>query len=220
MSTCVVTGANRGIGIEFCRQLQSRGDEVIAVCRRPSEALAALGVRLEPGIDVTSDDSTAELRHRLAGVHIDLLINNAGILKRQSLDDMDFDSMRAQFDVNALGPLRVTTALLDNLQQGAKIAIITSLMGSMADNSSGSHYGYRMSKAAVNMAGVSLARDLADRGVAVGLLHPGYVQTDMTGGQGNLTAEESVRGLLERIDALDLETSGGFWHASGQQLPW
>jgi NAD(P)-dependent dehydrogenase (short-subunit alcohol dehydrogenase family) len=220
MTTVLVTGANRGIGLELCRQLKARGDEVLAACRESSPELEGLGVQVLAGVDVASDDAVRSLASRLGKKHIDLLLHNAGMLGRGGLDDLDLDDVRRQFEVNALGPLRVTRALLANLGRGAKIAIVTSLMGSIADNGSGGFYGYRMSKAAVNMAGVSLARDLAGRGIAVALLHPGMVRTRMTGGAGNWDAPDAVRGLLARIDALTVETSGHFWHAKGQELPW
>jgi NAD(P)-dependent dehydrogenase (short-subunit alcohol dehydrogenase family) len=111
-------------------------------------------------------------------------------------------------------------ALLPCLERGAKVALITSRMGSIADNGSGGAYGYRMSKAALNAAGMSLARDLASRGIAVVLLHPGYVKTEMTGGSGNVSAEKSASQLIGRIEALDLAHSGSFWHANGETLPW
>lgn len=221
MATYLVTGTNRGIGYEYCRQLQGRGDRVIAVCRSASEELKQLGVRLEEGIDITSDDSVASLRDRLDDTPIDVLINNAGIIKRVTLKDLDFESIREQFEVNALGPLRVSHALLPLLGAGSKIVLMTSRMGSIADNTSGSSYGYRMSKVALSMAGKSLAHDLKPRGIAVAILHPGLVQTRMT----NFTAsgimpEESVKGLLKRIDELTLENTGTFWHANGEVLPW
>ena len=150
---------------------------------------------------------------------IDILINNAGILSRGSLDDLDTAGILRQFETNALGPLRVTRALLSKLRRGAKIAIITSRMGSIADNTSGGYYGYRMSKAAVNIAGVSLAHDLRDREIAIALLHPGMVATEMTGSQG-IPPAQAVQGLIARIDELTLDTSGGFWHANGEPLPW
>jgi NAD(P)-dependent dehydrogenase (short-subunit alcohol dehydrogenase family) len=220
MSTAVVTGANRGIGLELCRQLAARKDTVVAVCREPSPELEALGVRVESGIDVADPKAIAELARRLAGTRIDLLINNAGILRHEGLESMDFDSIRQQLEVNALGPLRVTTALLPLLAAGAKIALVTSRMGSIADNSSGGSYGYRMSKAALNAAGVSLARDLAGRGASVVILHPGFVKTDMTRGHGNVTPAESAAGLLARIDELTVEQSGRFLHMNGEELPW
>jgi len=219
VSRYLVTGANRGIGLELCRQLQARGDEVIATCRRSSSELDGLGVRVEPGVDVGNDESVTKLAGRLEGLKLDVLVNNAGILERVGLDRLDIESIRRQFEINSLGPLRLTRALLGNLGPGSRIAIVTSLMGSMGDNTSGGSYGYRMSKAAVNAAGVSLARDLRPRKIAVAILHPGMVSTEMTGGSG-IPAEQSARGLLERIDGLTLENSGTFWHADGRELPW
>ena len=218
--TALVTGANRGIGLELCRILASRGDQVIAACRGVSNELTSLGVQIEEGVDVSSEESVAHLVRRLGGRPIDLLLNNAGILSRESLSDMDFGAIRWQLEVNALGPLRVTHALLSQMGPGAKVGIVTSRMGSIADNTSGSRYGYRMSKAAVNMAGVSLAHDLRERGIAVALLHPGYVQTGMTGGRGHVLPAEAAQGLLARMDDLSMESTGGFWHANGDVLPW
>jgi NAD(P)-dependent dehydrogenase (short-subunit alcohol dehydrogenase family) len=221
MATYLVTGANRGIGYEYCRQLQAQGNRVIAVCRTASEELKQLGVQVYEGIDITSDASVADLKTRLGDTAIDVLINNAGVLKRVTLEDLDFDSIREQFEINALGPLRVTHALLPNLKSGSKIVIMTSRMGSIGDNTSGSSYGYRMSKVALSMAGKSLAHDLKPRGISVAILHPGLVQTRMTGfTTGGITPEESVKNLLQRIEALTLENTGTFWHANGEVLPW
>ena len=219
MARILVTGASRGIGLELCKQLAARGDEVIAACRSSNEALAALEVSVIEGIDVTR----AESMDQLAGAvdrPLDTLVLNAGILVRETIDSLDFDMMRAQFEVNAMGPLRVVQALRSRLHDGAKVAIITSRMGSIADNTSGRMYGYRMSKAAVNIAGVSLAHDLLEQGVSVQLLHPGSVRTDMTGGHGMVEADFSVRGLIERIDAMSMQNTGTFWHAQGETLPW
>ena len=219
MPLYLITGANRGIGLELTRQLVARGESVIATCRHGSPELAALEVRVEDGVDVADDDSVAALAARMGNQPIDVLINNAGILQSGGLDSLNVDSIRRQFEVNSLGPLRVTRALLENLRPGSRVAILTSLMGSMGDNGSGGSYGYRMSKAAVNAAGVSLAHDLRSREIAVAILHPGWVSTEMTGGSG-MPAAESVRGLVERIDQLTLENSGTFWHADGRVLPW
>jgi NAD(P)-dependent dehydrogenase (short-subunit alcohol dehydrogenase family) len=220
MATILVTGANRGIGMELCAQIKARGDDVIAVCRQSTPALDALGVRVEPGVDVSDGAAVAALAQHLKGVTIDVLINNAGIMRVETLENLDFDAVATQVAVNATGPLRVTKALLANLGKGAKVAIITSRMGSIADNGSGGYYGYRMSKAAVNAAGVSLARDLKARGVAVLLAHPGMVATEMTGRHG-ISPEEAARGVLARIDALTLESTGRFVHAgTGEDLPW
>ena len=219
MNTHLITGANRGIGLEFCRQLAARGDEVVAACRESTPELDALGLRVETGVDVADAASVADLARRLDGIGLGLLVANAGILERIGLDALDFDSIRRQFEVNAIGTLRVVEALLGNLGKGSKIGIVTSLMGSMGDNDSGGHYGYRMSKAALNAAGVSLALDLRPRGIPVAILHPGLVNTRMTGHIG-ISTEESVQGLLARIDGLNLENSGTFWHSDGRVLPW
>jgi len=218
--TALVTGANRGIGLALCRRLKEGGREVIAICRKSSPALDALGVRVEPGVDVTSDEAVAGLARRLEGVALDELICNAGILREDGLDDRAYDDIRAQMEVNAIGPLRVVAALRRNVRRGGKIALITSRMGSIGDNGSGGYYGYRMSKAALNAAGMSLARDLASSGIAVAILHPGFVRTDMTEGSGNIDPDDAAAQLVDRVDALSLETTGTFWHANGQVLPW
>jgi NAD(P)-dependent dehydrogenase (short-subunit alcohol dehydrogenase family) len=221
MATVLITGANRGIGLEYCRQLQARGDTVVAVCRTPSPELEGLGVRIEAGVDLTEAAAIADLVGRLGSLALDGLILNAGLLERTTLADLDVDSLRRQFEVNAIAPLRLTRALLGQLPSGAKVILMTSRMGSIDDNCSGGAYGYRMSKVALNMAGKSLAIDLRPRGIAVALLHPGLVRTRMTGfSDQGISTEDSVHGLLARIDALTLETSGSFWHANGQVLPW
>jgi NAD(P)-dependent dehydrogenase (short-subunit alcohol dehydrogenase family) len=228
MATSVVTGSNRGIGLALCRELRARGDTVVGVCRASSPELAQLGVRVETGVDVTDDAALAAAAGRLRadGVRIDLLVLNAGVLEPDTavgderVTKLDFAAVERQLAVNALGPLRVVRALLDLLAPNAKTAILTSLMGSSGDNGSGGMYGYRMSKAAVNIAGVSLARDLRGRGIAVALLHPGFVNTDMTRGRGNVDPADAARGLVARIDELTLATSGRFWHANGKELPW
>lgn len=220
MPTALITGANRGIGLQFARQLHARGDLVVAACRKPSPELEALDVRIEAGVDVTDSASLEALSGRLGELQLDLLIANAGILERNALDALDFESIRRQFEVNAMGPLRTVYALRGNLAEGAKIGIVTSRMGSIADNDSGGSYGYRMSKAAVNAAGKSLALDLRGDGIAVALLHPGWVRTDMTRGSGLIDADASAAGLIARLDELSLETTGGFWHQNGERLPW
>ena len=221
MQTVLVTGANRGIGLEYCRQLQQRGDQVIAVCRSSSAELDALGVRVEAGLDLSRDANISTLVRRLDGVPLDVVILNAGILEATLLDDLDGESIRRQFEVNALAPLRLAQALLPQLHAGSKLALMTSRMGSIDDNTSGGSYGYRMSKVALNMAGKSLAVDLHPRGIAVAILHPGLVRTRMVNfNPQGIAPEEAVRGLLARIDALTLESSGTFWHANGEVLPW
>jgi NAD(P)-dependent dehydrogenase (short-subunit alcohol dehydrogenase family) len=232
MATWVITGAARGIGLAMVRALRARGDSVVAACRRGTPELAGSGARVVEDIDVAHDAGASRLASALAGASIDVLVHNAGIARPAGLGELDLAHMREEYEVNALGPLRVTRALLPGLGAGAKIAVITSRAGSIGDNASGGLYGYRMSKAAVNMAGVSLARDLAPRGIAVLLLHPGMVSTDMLATAfGGLTeamranplvfeADEIAPQLLARIDELTLETSGRFLHRDGQLLPW
>ncbi len=222
MKTALVTGANRGIGLELVRQLKAKGFDLIAVCRESSAELDAESVRVESGIDVTSREDLAQLKGRLGETRLDLLVNNAGLLRSSSLAGIEdeLDDWRAQFEVNSLAPIRVTSALGDNLASGSKVIVITSRMGSIADNTSGGHMAYRMSKAAVNAATVSLAHELKDRGIAVGLLHPGYVRTGMTGNTGHIDPDEAAAGLIERIEELSLDDSGSFHHANGEALPW
>lgn len=219
MPTAIVTGADRGIGFALATALHRRGTAVIAGCLSANDDLEQRGVRVKR-LDIASADSVADFADRLRGTPVDLLINNAGIARRSTLDNLDEDNILAQFRVNALGTLRTTASLRSHLRDGAKVGIVTSRMGSMADNSSGGAYGYRMSKAAVNAAGVSLARDLAPRNIAVALLHPGFVRTAMSDGKGTLGPDEAAAGLLARLDALTMETTGRFVHANGDILPW
>ena len=219
MATVLITGCNRGIGLQLAAQLHARGDSVIGVCRNASEELSKLGIRVISGIDVSDGASINELMAELNDEKIDVLINNAGILMRDEFGAIDYDDMLAQYKVNTLGPLRVTEALRDNLDEGSKVAIVSSRVGSIDDNSSGNYYGYRASKTAVNQIGTNLMHELKPRGIAVAILHPGLVATEMTGGQG-ITPEESAKGLIQRIDDLTIDTTGGFWHAEGYRLPW
>ena len=221
MATVLVTGANRGIGLEYCRQLSVRGDDVIAVCREAGPELESLGIRIEAGIELTDSSAIDELMSRLLHQSLDGAILNAGILHSTGLNDLDADAIRQQFEVNALAPLRLASVLTRHLSSGSWIALMTSRMGSIADNTSGGSYGYRMSKAALNMAGRSLAVDLKPKGIAVAILHPGLVATRMINFNPNgISPQQSVEGLLNRIDALTLETSGSFCHANGEELPW
>lgn len=223
MASVLVTGANRGIGLALVRRLVARGDVVHAVVRQTSPELLALPAKVHEGIELTDPAALARLDRALGSSRLDRLLLNAGVLARETLDD--FDTVAAQraveqFVVNALAPLQLVARLRPRLQPGAKIGLVTSRMGSIADNGSGGYYGYRMSKAALNAAGMSLAQDLRSAGIAVFLLHPGFVRTDMTGGAGERSPDEAAAGLLQRVDSLGLEQSGSFWHADGTPLPW
>ena len=220
MDVVVITGGNRGIGLELCRQLAARGETVVAVVRKSSSALEEVGIEVIEGVDVTDAAAATRIANHLKERKIKLLINNAGVMANTTLEAMDAQAVRHQFEVNALAPLQLTIGLLPKFANPAKVGLITSRMGSIADNTSGSVYGYRMSKAALNAAGKSLAHDLAPKGVAVAILHPGWVKTEMTGHTGLVGPQESARLLLERIDNLDATNSGTFWHANGEILPW
>jgi NAD(P)-dependent dehydrogenase (short-subunit alcohol dehydrogenase family) len=218
--TVVITGANRGIGLELAREYLRRDCEVIGLCRQSSPELDGSEVRVIDGVDVTDPASVQKAAKILRGVTIHILINNAGIFEDDALGKLDYIEIQRQLEVNALGPLRMTEALLSQLDKGSKIALITSRMGSIGDNGSGGYYGYRMSKAALNAAGMSLARDLRARGIAVAILHPGFVQTRMVDFAGDISPETSAKRLAQRIDELNLKTSGNFRHSNGESLPW
>ncbi len=221
----VITGSNRGIGLEFVRHFLKRGDTVHALCRSSSAELDALAkssreLNVLHGVDVSSPDASHRVLDHLGNETIDILVQNAGILEREPKLAPSIESIRDQLEVNAIGPVLLTVALLPRLRAGSKVTFVTSRMGSIGDNASGGYYGYRMSKAALNAGAVSLARDFAPLGIAVGIVHPGYVQTSMTGGHGDIDAATAAKQIIERIDQLDMGRSGKFFHANGAELPW
>lgn len=226
----LITGANRGLGLEFTRQLIARGDQVIAACRNPNKAdeltqLADSSEHLEAvhALDITDPDSVAALAKSLENDNVDVLINNAGRLSRGgSPNDFDFDEIQGDFAINAIGTLRVIEAAMPALRRGKgkKIVNISSKMGSIGDNSGGGSYAYRMSKAALNIATRSLAIDLRPEGFIAFVVHPGWVQTDMGGPNGLITPETSISNLIERIDKADMNDSGQFIEWNGNRIPW
>ncbi len=222
--TVLITGANRGIGLEFARQLDSLGYTVIGTARKPEGAteLKELEVRVEP-LDVTDAASVAQLAESIGNLQIDILINNAGFFDRshRTLDEVDFDVMARTLDVNALGPLRVARALLPNLRTSPqkKIVNISSQMGSITNNG-GSYYSYRTSKAALNQLTVTLARELEDEDFTCVVMHPGWVRTDMGGASASLSPEESVAGMISVIQGLTPADTGRFLEHSGKTIPW
>mmetsp|Transcript_23983 Transcript_23983/g.64881 ORF Transcript_23983/g.64881 Transcript_23983/m.64881 type:complete len:251 (-) Transcript_23983:427-1179(-) len=250
MPVSVITGASKGLGLELTRQLAARGEHVFALVRKANADLAAVpgNVTVIEGVDVTSDDAMTKITEALGDTKVDCLINNAGayggpvpegdpmaMFAIQSLTNITPDVMRDSFELNTIAPLRVTKAVLPKMAgTGAKVIIITSLMGSIADNGSGGSYAYRAAKAAVNMVGKSLAMDLKDKGIAVGLVHPGAVKTHFVGGghakipekmaASMHDVEPSVRGVIEGIDATTMENTGCFVHGNyGEGIkpcPW
>lgn len=217
----VITGASRGIGAEFTRVLLSRGHEVHAVSRNP-ERLADFSqnknLRLHP-IDLENVAGPERLCRALEGRSIDLLINNAGMyVGADELAKLKIGDVRQSFEVNTLIPMRVCQALLPLLKGGAKVAQITSLMGSIADNSSGGAYAYRMSKAALNMFNKSFAIEHKDL-ISI-VLHPGWVKTDMGGKDAPTTVEESVAGMVKILERVSPTDSGKFFDFEGDELPW
>lgn len=213
----VITGASRGIGFSFAKIFKAKGDIVFALCRKSNSALDALGVNVIEGVDVRDEKNLAKVLDHLGENTIDILINNAGIYLK---DNIDFEVIREQFEVNTLGPLKVTKALMSHLKQGSKIAMISSLMGSISENSLGAYYGYRISKAALNAASKSLSLDLISQGITVVVLHPGYVKTDLTQGRGEITPEHSAEGLTKVIEKMTIKDSGHFYDYEGDELPW
>lgn len=231
MSTVLVTGANRGLGIEFARQYGADGWKVYAACRAPAEAsalqdlAAASGGRIEVmALDVRDTASVRAAAAKLAGVAIDLLLNNAGVgsPKGQKLGSLDYAAWQRVLDTNTLGPMRVTEAFLGNVEQGSqkKVVTITSKMGSIDDNGSGGSYAYRSSKTAVNMVVKSLSIDLADRGITCVVVHPGWVRTDMGGPSGLISPEQSIAGIRKLIAGLAPADSGKFFNYDGDPISW
>jgi NAD(P)-dependent dehydrogenase (short-subunit alcohol dehydrogenase family) len=222
--TVLVTGANRGIGLEYAKQLSAKGYTVIGTARNPDDAdeLDVVADRVEQ-LDVADPQSVAALARRLEGVAIDILINNAGIFPRQdvTIDTVDYDMMEKVLAVNTLGPLRVTQALLPNLRAGKLKTIISmsSQLGSI-ENSKGRWYAYRTSKTALNQINKIWSVELGPDGFIAVVLHPGWVRTDMGGPDATYSPEESVAGLIAVIEALDADDNGRFYDFKGVPIPW
>ncbi len=223
-TTVLVTGANRGIGLEYARQFAARGYQVIGTARDPTDAkeLSEVADRVEQ-LDVTDPASVVGLAKRLDGIAIDILVNNAGIFDRSdvSLDKVDFQMMERTLAVNTLGPLRVVQALLPNLRKGKRktIASMSSQLGSI-ENSNGRWYAYRSSKAALNQVNKTMSAELATEGFVCVVLHPGWVRTDMGGPGATYSPEESVRGLVAVIEKLGPADNGRFYDFKGNPIPW
>lgn len=231
MSTVLITGANRGIGLELARGYAARGDEVLACCRAPKAAdqLAALTKASKSvqvlALDVGKPDTIAALAKNLSGKPIDVLINNAGIqgpaMPEQSLLKMDYDGFMEAFEVNSMAPLRMLQAFMGNLKSSkhGKVITITSQLGAMAlDWPMG--YAYCASKAAVNKIMRLASVELKKEGVAVALVHPGWVRTDMGGPQADITPQDSAKGIMSVIDGVNLDNTGAFKKWNGEDHAW
>lgn len=216
-----ITGANRGIGLSLAKEYAEKGHRVFALCRHVGQELEKLdNVKIVKGVDVTDEKLGQVLESGFGSEKIDIFINNAGIGDWKGLDDLEFETLRSLFEVNALGPLNMVMNMRKFMSDEGKIGVLTSRMGSIGDNDSGGYYGYRMSKAAANAACRSLAWDLKDQGIAVAALHPGFVQTDMTSHNGDIKPDEAAAGLYKVMEKLSLENTGKFWHSNGSELPW
>ncbi len=211
MKHVVISGCNRGIGLELARVFRNNGYLVTGICRQKGEWD---GDCIE-GVDVTDCDSFKKISF---DSKIDYYIHNSGVLKSDHWSEMNWKDISFQFEVNSVGPLKMTHALMPFFKEKAVLGYITSRMGSIADNTSGGQYGYRMSKTALNAAIKSLAIDFEGK-FSVGLLHPGYVQTDMTGKRGNITPLQSAEMLFTQINKIH-DRHGRFFHANGEELPW
>jgi len=222
--TVLVTGANRGIGLEYARQFAAKGYTVIGTARDPADAreLSAVADRVEP-LDVADPASVASLAQRLKGVPIDILVNNAGMFDRRDMtvDTIDFATVEKVLAVNTLGPLRVTQALMPNLRAGKRRTIVnmSSELGSI-EQSNGRWYAYRMSKAALNQATKSMSVELGPQGFICVVLHPGWVRTDMGGASATYSPQESVTGLVTVIERLGPTDNGRFYDFKGTSIPW
>ena len=231
MPSALITGANRGLGLEFARQYAADGWQVYAACRDPSSALElrrlaeARGHKLRVmALDVTDPASVKAAATELDGQSIDLLLNNAGVggARGQTVGNIDYKAWAKVLDVNTLGPMRVSEAFADHVARSERklIVTLTSGMGSLADNTSGGSIAYRSSKAAVNMVMRSLAIDLAPHGITCVVVNPGWVRTDMGGSHATLTPAESVKRLRDLIKTLGPAQSGKFYNHDGREYPW
>jgi NAD(P)-dependent dehydrogenase (short-subunit alcohol dehydrogenase family) len=232
MPSVLVTGANRGLGLEFVKQYSADGWRVFACCRSPEESkdLTSLASGTEDrvslhALDVSQAPSIAALAGELRGEAIDILLNNAGMYGDDSHDDfgkLDYEKWARTFLVNVMGAMMVTEAFVDNVVSSEMrlIAFMSSLMGSIADNGSGGCYMYRSSKAALNAVAKSLSLDLKDRGIKTVILHPGWVKTDMGGANAPLLPPESITGMRKVLEGLRKKDSGKFLSYAGEELPW
>jgi NAD(P)-dependent dehydrogenase (short-subunit alcohol dehydrogenase family) len=222
--TVLVTGANRGLGLEFARQYAADGWHVIACCRDPREAPELKKLKAEVhALDVTSQDAIDQLAQALKGKPIDVLLNNAGMHgDRRSFGETDVALWKQIFAVNTIAPYQVLAALLENVVASVqkKVVNISSRVGSIGDGPGGGNYAYRSSKTALNMVMVNAAHELKNHGITILLIHPGWVQTDMGGSSAPVTIEQSITGVRRIIDKASPAETGHFYDYTGRQLSW
>ncbi len=219
----LMTSGNRGIGLELAKIFHDKGYKIYAICRSSSDELRNIATDICDNIDLTDFQQISRAQEYFCDLKVDILLNIAGELSQENIFEFDRDTVsriKYQFALNSVAPIALSAEFLDNLNLHSKIVMITSRMGSIDDNSSGSRYGYRMSKSALNAASKSLAVDLLPRGIAVGIFHPGWVKTQMTNYTGHLEAEQSAAMLEKLIDSLSIANSGKFFHANGEEIPW
>ena len=227
MPTVLITGANRGLGLEFAKQYAERGWRVLATCRDVERADVLASIKGQVDIyelDIKDHDQIKNLAKQLRKESIDLLLNNAGVYgpRPSKLGGVDYESWQEVLYINTMSPLKVCESFRPHVASSnlKKIAVLSSKMGSISDNQSGSSYVYRSSKAALNAVMKSLSVDLAGHGISVVILHPGWVRTDMGGPGGLINPSESVGGLSKVIDNLNMENSGRFYNYDGKEILW
>jgi len=221
MDNILITGTNKGIGLQLVKKHIQKGDKVFAVCRKPSNELLNSGAQIISDIDFLNSDFVLHLAEKTKGITFDRVIANAGVWQVDTFTSFDANSIRKQFEVNALAPLLLIKSIENQLVAGSKIILISTRVASLQDNSSGNEFGYRMSKSALNMAGINLAHSLEDQGICVFMFHPGFVRTDLTKGDGLIDTRESAKNIVSLADELSLINTGSFWHAiEKKQLPW
>ena len=230
MATILVTGANRGLGIEFVEQYLNDGNEVIATYRNENSSMDLIKMGNERSnlkllqLDVSSNKSLNSFAENLGDSQIDIFINNAGVYgpRNSSFGNVDEENWIPAIKINAIAPILLTQLIIKNIRSGAdkKLIFVTSKMGSIDDNKGGGAYVYRSSKTALNAVVKSLSVDLENEGIVVALIHPGWVKTDMGGPNALIDKDTSVRGMTEVISNLDISSTGNFYNYDGSIIPW
>ena len=219
----LITGSNRGIGLELAKQFKKNGYAIYSLLRTSNPEISSLSTQIIDNIDFNNPANLFNIIEKFNITDFDCCILNAGILENETIDEINkaaSDRILQQFAVNSLAPLILASQCRHYMKSPSKLVLITSRMGSIEDNGSGSRYGYRMSKAALNAAGKSLSIDLKNEGIAVGIFHPGYVRTEMTNFNGHVDPDEVACRLFDRINDLNIKNTGQFVHSNGEELPW